>query len=64
MKTFFSEPAFPFGDHPGLSKREYFAAMMLQGLLKDGPSLDEGGLTEDAVWFADALIAELAKEKK
>jgi hypothetical protein len=63
-------PAFP---HPGvfsqfgLSKREYFAAMAMQGLLAARPhnlaissnALDD--LSGNAVYFADALIAALAE---
>ena len=47
----------------GLTKRELFAAMAMQGIL----ARDEGtkrGLLVDAVRFADALLAELAKEAK
>jgi hypothetical protein len=48
----------------GLTKREYFAAMAMQGIL----ACSEGGTFESvkefAVKHADALIAELNKEKK
>ena len=46
----------------GLTKREYFAAMALQGLLAN----DSGLITSkarDAVKAADALIEELNKTK-
>lgn len=47
----------------GLTKRELFAAMALQGLLANDPDQDSvEGVAHDAVWFADALLAELAKE--
>lgn len=80
-----SEPAFPVV-HPlpggyadwGLSKRELFAAMAMQGMLADSDYWSEsyrertkhvtGGfqrfVAADAVDLADALIAELAKEAK
>lgn len=44
----------------GITKRELFAAMAMQGLLaneKDGP------IVKQSVIFADALIAELEKQK-
>lgn len=44
----------------GLTKREYFAAMAMQGLLAnttDGPTVKQ------AVLFADAIMAELEKEQ-
>ena len=47
----------------GLTKREYFAAMALQGLLAN----DSGLITSkarDAVKAADALIEELNKTKQ
>jgi hypothetical protein len=42
----------------GLTKREYFAAMAMQGLLSNPNTSFE---TRDAVIIADALIAELNK---
>jgi len=52
---------------PGLTKREYFAAMAMQGILstrKDGLRFsDIENLSEDAVLFADALLNGLNKEK-
>ena len=66
-----ADHAFPFIDssspdlRPGLTKREYFAAMAMQGLL---PQVGMNSQFQDAydiaVWSAqaaDALIAELAK---
>ena len=55
------------GDRPqgfqafaGLTKREYFAAMAMQGMLARSPrDLQEMSIS---VQFADALIAELNKE--
>lgn len=68
------ELAFPLieqAEHPnsvnfGLTKREYFAALAMQGLLaKSGFSCAHDSkhqeLTEEAVRFADALLAELEK---
>lgn len=49
----------------GLTKRELFAAMALQGILSNaamnGDPADQ--IAIDAVAAADALLAELAKEK-
>jgi hypothetical protein len=49
-------------NHPspwiGLTKREYFAAMAMQGLLSNPNTIFE---THYAVIIADALIAELNK---
>ena len=49
-------------EEPGLSKREHFAALAMQGLCVDGGSPKE--ITACAVHIADALIAELNKESK
>jgi hypothetical protein len=74
-----SEPAFPcdetsgggashaFGiTHLGMSKREYLAALMLQGMLSadvvgDRNLADHIGWAKTAVRFADALLLELAE---
>lgn len=69
MKTNANDPINPVlvdgtGDS-GLTKREYFAAKAMQGLLSDKGSYfpDERELWVcAAVKFADALIAELNKE--
>jgi hypothetical protein len=50
--------------HPGLTKREYFAGLALQGML---PTLYQSGMPWEAmpieaVWFADMLIAELNRK--
>jgi hypothetical protein len=48
--------------HGGLSKREYFAAMAMQGLLTESQVLDNHDkFAKFAVQAADALIAELNK---
>lgn len=47
----------------GLTKREYFAAMAMQGLMADGGRIDDTaeGYAVRARAMADALIAELNK---
>ena len=47
----------------GLTKREYFAAMALQGLLANYGSSYSVQNTMEAVYLADALIEELNKTK-
>ena len=49
----------------GLTKREYFAAMALQGIIanKDGLDIKIERIVESAVDTADALIEELSKTK-
>ena len=49
--------------HPGLTKREYFAAMALQGLLADPTTIISKTVTEDAVKLADHLIKALNNEQ-
>jgi hypothetical protein len=47
---------------PGLTKREYFAAIAMQGLISNSLSgRGPNGCAEDSVKFADALIKELNK---
>ena len=48
----------------GLTKREYFAAMALQGLLAQPSYLDFHLKAEKAVRLADALIEELNKKEQ
>lgn len=68
-----SDPAFPAGFTPistsneqrqlnGLTKREYFAALAMQGMYAHGNWIKEE-IPPYAVRAADALIAELSKEK-
>jgi hypothetical protein len=45
---------------PGLTKREYFAAMAMQGLLADS-TVPTFQVAEHAVIQADALLKELEK---
>lgn len=48
----------------GLTKREKFALHALQGLLANSrPSAQNNEAAREAVMYADALIAELNKEK-
>lgn len=47
----------------GLTKREHFAVMAMQGLLMAAKStIDRGYIIQHSVSYADALLAELAKE--
>lgn len=58
MKTDPNEPAFSaLGD--GLTKREYFAALAMQGLASHLPDSDIEHYANEAVLGADALIAKL-----
>jgi hypothetical protein len=70
MRTKAKGPAFPLiSDYgyiinAGLTKREYFAVMALQGLLTDNESPNSREeFAGYAVKFADALIEELSKTK-
>ena len=49
---------------PGLTKREYFAAMALQGLLALPPKIISKTVAEDAVKLADHLIQCLSNEQQ
>lgn len=46
-----------------LTKREYFAAMAMQGLLTKFGNDYELQIAKDAIYWADALIEELNKTK-
>lgn len=48
----------------GLTKREYFAAMALQGILASGVVWHKTSFTERAVIHADELIAQLNRGNK
>lgn len=70
METNPNEPTFPIisGNHVigvGLTKREYFAAMAMQGIItnKDGLDIKIERIAESAVDMADTLIEELNKTK-
>lgn len=47
----------------GLTKRELFAAMAMQGILARTEAT-KSGICRDAVRLADALLAELSEEPK
>jgi hypothetical protein len=49
---------------PGLTKREYFAAKALQGLLADPSTIISKNVAEDAVKLADHLIKALSNEQQ
>lgn len=53
-------------EHPGLTKRELFAAMAMQGMLTTLVWSESGDqrVAQDAVKLADALLKELEKETK
>jgi hypothetical protein len=48
----------------GLTKREYFASMALQGLLSMYGSDYQVQIAKDAIYWADSLIEELNKTKQ
>lgn len=50
------------GSNTGLTKREYFAGMAMQGILAHGDWMEDR-IVSDSVKYADALIAELNKPK-
>jgi hypothetical protein len=61
----YDNSAFPRKDgiyHQGLTKREYFAAKALQGLLADPTTIISKTVAEDAVKLADHLIQALNNE--
>ena len=45
----------------GLTKREHFAGLALQGLLNEGVYAKYSDGAEDAIKYADALLKELEK---
>lgn len=58
----FARPADSLDDgSAGLTKREYFAAMAMQGLAANPDPISTSGIARIAVSLADALIAELNK---
>ena len=60
-----NEPAFPFFNdenlYQGITKREYFAAMAMQGMLSYIGSLHYESISERAFTIADAMLAESEK---
>jgi len=71
MRTKAKGPAFPLISdngyiiNAGLTKREFFAAIAMQGIItnKDGLDIKIEYIVESAVDAADALIEELSKTK-
>ena len=55
-----NDKAYPSPNSHGLTKREYFAAMMLQGILTNGGN-NYYNIIEGALYEADRLIEELNK---
>ena len=55
------EPIVPFSTTSGLTKREYFAGLMLQGLLAGQAYTHQHVLSIEAIMYADSLIEELNK---
>ena len=59
-------PSTSSDDNSGLTKREYFAAIALQGLLSNPEEYartNNQDVARKAVFFADKLIAELNEQK-
>ena len=56
-----NEPITTDSMNAGLSKREYFAAMAMQGLLTNLNFEDHENTPQMAVEYADALLEELSK---
>ena len=68
MKTIPTDLAFPLvalgiAEEIGLSKREWFAGLAMQGVIAEGITCVDS-TARRAVFFADALIAELNKENE
>lgn len=65
--TYGDEPAFPqVGSIGGLSKREYFAGLAMQGLLPTSNKQEPGWadiVSQAAVIIADTLLDELSKPR-
>ena len=58
--------AYSKGEAMGLTKREYFAAMAMQGLVASGIDwtlFDHRDVSEQAVIIADKLLTELERTK-
>jgi hypothetical protein len=56
MKTKPNDKAYPSPNNDGLTKREYFAAMALQGILANEGSNHCLTNAEEAIYEADRLI--------
>jgi len=49
--------------HMGLTKREYFAGLAMQGMIANPTYFNPATLAFRSVEYADALLEELAKEE-
>jgi len=58
-----NDTAFAKEHHDGLTKREYFAGLAMQGILARsfGSEPHKGWFEQMALYYADALIKELSK---
>jgi hypothetical protein len=62
-----NQPAFAYysedekRDMPGLTKREYFAGLAMQGLLANSFDYTAQDIVEKAVQYADKILVELEK---
>lgn len=66
MRTNGNEPDFSVEENNefnGLAKREYFAALAMQGILSAGLTSIENTVAQAAITHADALIEALNKEE-
>lgn len=73
IKTLFEDKAFPFtvtdspdqqiAVYPGITKREYFAALAMQAMVTRTSYAKDPGATGFAVIYADALIEALNSGK-
>ena len=59
-----NQPAFPTDVYSGLTKREFFAAHAMQGLLASKRKFIREEIARDAVIYGDAVIAELDKTEE
>jgi hypothetical protein len=62
--AFYHQNGFIDSSQEGLTKREYFAAIALQGLLAEGNRHQFNIIAEIAVEAADLIIEELNKTKQ
>ena len=58
-------PAFPTPAHnltnDGITLRDWFAALAMQGLLTSTEESDTGVIARDAYWMADAMLKQREK---
>lgn len=57
-----SDTGIPLRAKGGLTRRELFSAMALEGMMADPNTVDPYHAAKAAVRYADALLAELDKE--